>query len=207
MDSVLPLVVAYLLGSIPFGLLCVAIVLKKDVRTIGSGNIGATNVSRAFQKPWQLPVFFLIWLFDMAKGFVPITVLTDVKSDPGLAVATGLAAIAGHCFSVFLKFKGGKGVSTVTGVFLALQPLALVLAFVGFGLVLWTVRIMAIASMTLGFFLVAAVIVVDPATAFAARLPITGLAIFLSLFLIWTHRANIRGLRRLHRERKQSNAS
>jgi len=207
MDSLLPLLVAYVVGSIPFGLLCVAILLKKDVRTLGSGNIGATNVSRCFEKPWKMPVFFLIWLFDMAKGFVPIVVLTDVRADPSLAVATGLFAIAGHCFSIFLKFRGGKGVSTVTGVFLALEPIALLIAFVGFGLVLLTVRIMAIASISLGFFLVATTILVEPSTAFSARLPITGLSIFLSMFLLWTHRENIRGLRRLRRQRKETNAS
>ncbi len=118
---------AYLLGSIPFGII-IAKAKGIDLRRHGSGNIGATNVARVVGRTYGLVTLAA----DMAKGLGPVLgcmyLAGDVR-EPGFVLAvTALAAVAGHCFSVFLGFKGGKGVATAAGVFLALCPWALALA-------------------------------------------------------------------------------
>jgi glycerol-3-phosphate acyltransferase PlsY len=115
---------AYLAGSIPFGVL-VARAKGVDLRTIGSGNIGATNVARALGKGWAVAVLAC----DAAKGFVPVW-LGRHLGFPAWAIAlAGLAAIVGHMFTVFLRGRGGKGVATSLGVALALSPVAALLGF------------------------------------------------------------------------------
>ncbi|MEZ5989004.1 MAG: glycerol-3-phosphate acyltransferase [Planctomycetota bacterium] len=200
------LAAAFVLGGVPFGFLAVRLLLGQDVRRMGSGNIGATNASRCFPARWRRPVFFAIWLLDMGKGWLPTTLAMQGLVDPArsheVGALVGLAAVAGHCFSPFLGFKGGKGVSTVCGVLLALDPLALGVAILVFALVRLATGVVALGSMALGFALAATVILREPATAFGERLPVTVLCLFLALFLVWTHRENIRGLRRLRRQRR-----
>jgi glycerol-3-phosphate acyltransferase PlsY len=118
--------VAYLLGSIPFGFLLVWLVRKQDIRAHGSGNIGATNVLRSGAKKLGILTFVL----DGAKGYAAVAVADFLGrgKDPTtlhhLAIVAGLFVILGHIFPVWLRFKGGKGVATAFGVFLALCPLA-----------------------------------------------------------------------------------
>ncbi|MEN8190194.1 MAG: glycerol-3-phosphate 1-O-acyltransferase PlsY [Thermodesulfobacteriota bacterium] len=125
------LTVSYLVGAIPFGLL-VGRLSGVDVRSSGSGNIGATNVSRLLGK--KLGVITL--LLDLIKGFAPtcIAALTLSHDDNRLFLAAlcGLAAVIGHMFPVYLRFKGGKGVATALGVFLFLKPLAILISLVVF---------------------------------------------------------------------------
>jgi len=116
------IVLAYLFGSVPFGVL-IAKVYGKDLRSIGSGNIGATNVARALGKKWAYVCFVL----DCLKGLIPMLIakliigeLTVVALSLWLTV--GCAAIMGHVFPIYLKFKGGKGVATSLGVVLGLYP-------------------------------------------------------------------------------------
>lgn len=117
------IIVAYLLGSVPFGLI-IAKAHGKDLRTIGSGNIGATNVSRALGKWWAYACFGL----DVFKGLLPMLVAMLLVSSPPtvselwLWLCVGCATIFGHVFPVYLKFKGGKGVATSLGVLLGLFP-------------------------------------------------------------------------------------
>lgn len=114
---------SYLCGSIPFGLLVVRVLAGKDVRDVGSGNIGATNVARAAGKPAAFTTLFL----DAIKGFIPALLAARYASQLGwelLGPACGVAAVVGHCFPVWLKFRGGKGVATGLGVALALAPWA-----------------------------------------------------------------------------------
>jgi glycerol-3-phosphate acyltransferase PlsY len=118
-------VAAYLAGSIPFGLV-IARAKGVDLRAVGSGNIGATNVARALGKGWAI----LVLLLDAAKGFVPVALGKRLGLPPEHVALAGLAAIVGHMFTVFLRGRGGKGVATSLGVALALSPLA---ALCGFG--------------------------------------------------------------------------
>ena len=122
---------AYLIGSVPFGYIFAKAVRGIDIRTEGSGNIGATNVGRVLGRGWGIVVFVL----DVLKGFVPVlTALLVHQLKIGAAelplavVLTGLAAIAGHNWPVFLRFKGGKGVATSCGVFVAVFPLGLLIS-------------------------------------------------------------------------------
>ncbi|MCX5644067.1 MAG: glycerol-3-phosphate 1-O-acyltransferase PlsY [Phycisphaerae bacterium] len=117
------IVVAYLLGSVPFAFL-IAWAYGKDLRTIGSGNIGATNLARAVGRKWG----YLCFGLDMLKGLTPMVIVgavIGVPENPGflsLWLLVGLAAILGHVFPVYLRFKGGKGVATSFGVALGLWP-------------------------------------------------------------------------------------
>ena len=124
--AVLLCVVAYVAGSIPFGLV-IARGKGVDLRAVGSGNIGATNVARALGKGWAIAVLLL----DAAKGFVPVMLGKRLGLPPEHVALAGLAAIVGHMFTIFLRGRGGKGVATSLGVALALSPLA---ALCGFGL-------------------------------------------------------------------------
>ena len=106
---------AYLIGSIPFGLIFTKFFLSKDVRKIGSGNIGATNVLRTGNKI----LAFLTLIFDIGKGYLIVKI--SLVYFPGLAYLTGLICFIGHIFPVWLKFKGGKGVAVYVGIILALS--------------------------------------------------------------------------------------
>ncbi len=122
---------AYLLGSIPFGLL-MAKSRGVDLRQHGSGNIGATNVARTLGKSFGL----MTLMADISKGLLPVLgckfLGKDLMNVQFILSLTGLAAVAGHCFPVFLGFRGGKGVATAVGVFLGLCPKALAFAAAGF---------------------------------------------------------------------------
>lgn len=114
------LAASYLLGSISFSLLVVWALRRIDLRTLGSGNAGATNVLRASGR-WPALVVLLL---DIAKGIVPVRVAQQLGAPAEVAAGAGLAAILGHVFPVYFGFRGGKGVATGSGVFLALLPLA-----------------------------------------------------------------------------------
>ncbi len=138
------LAVAYLLGSIPFGYLLVRFVQRRDIRTIGSGNIGATNVLRGGNKALGVATLLL----DLGKALAAVLLARDVA--PGnfeLAVAAGVTAVFAHCFPVWLGFRGGKGVASALGAFLGLcWPAALCTLAVFAAVVLWT-RFVSLASL------------------------------------------------------------
>jgi glycerol-3-phosphate acyltransferase PlsY len=119
---------AYLLGAIPFGLLLGRIAGGLDVRRVGSGNIGATNVARSLG-PWA---GILTLALDVGKGAAAVWAAWRLTGQPGTAMAAGLAAVAGHVFPVYLGFHGGKGVATGLGAFLVLEPRATLMAGVIF---------------------------------------------------------------------------
>ena len=121
MNAIVPILsitVSYLLGAIPFGLLFSRLFSNVDVRTVGSGNIGATNVLRAAGKKAAV----LTLLADALKGFLPVLIVRTVLHDDSVMALAGAAAVLGHNFPVYLKFKGGKGVATSYGVILAATP-------------------------------------------------------------------------------------
>jgi acyl phosphate:glycerol-3-phosphate acyltransferase len=137
-------VVAYLLGSIPFGLLLAHVFGGQDVRKAGSGNIGATNVSRVAG-----PVAgILTLLLDAAKGYAAVLLAARLTDDTAMwLMIAGICALLGHCFPLWLHFKGGKGVATAAGVFLALSPLAMFSALAVFILVVVFWRFVSLGSL------------------------------------------------------------
>jgi len=177
---------SYLLGAIPNGLL-LARLKGINLQKMGSGNIGATNVFRCVGKGWGITAFIL----DAIKGFVPafcFPLLLDVSTPPiWLGLACGVAAVAGHNWPVWLKFKGGKGVSTSAGMLLGLAPAAVGIGFAAFVITLLATRWVSLASM------VAAVAVAGSGIWLYGtenRL-LAGALIVMGLLVIYKHRANI----------------
>ena len=137
------LLASYFLGSIPTSLLVSRLFAKIDLRQHGSGNLGATNLYRVLGWRYAIPVA----LFDIAKGAVPVLVFAPRVSNSELfALACGVAAILGHVFSVFVQFKGGKGVATAAGVMLGLTPLALGVSAAVWGLLVLVTGYVSLAS-------------------------------------------------------------
>ena len=122
MSYLISIFISYLLGSIPFGLIIAKFVKKTDLRKVGSGNIGATNVMRV----GGLRLAGLVWILDMLKAIVAVLIGRYVGGEI-LAVWCGFIAIIGHCFPVWLKWHGGKGVSCLFGVLLAVNPILFVI--------------------------------------------------------------------------------
>ena len=186
MRIVIAILLSYLIGSIPSGFLLTKYVMKTDVREYGSGNIGATNVARVM----GLKSGVLVAVFDILKGFIGVMlgqmIIGDAASVYILLVA--VAAIAGHDWSIFMNFTGGKGVATTFGVILRLYPLAfLVYALIWLVLVLTTRYVSLgsiIGSMSLPF--------VIYFSGFSGANIFFG--VLLSLFVLYTHRANIQRL-------------
>jgi acyl phosphate:glycerol-3-phosphate acyltransferase len=144
------LLASYLLGAIPTSHLVSRIFAKIDLRDHGSGNLGATNLYRVLGWKYAIPVA----LFDIAKGAIPVLLFAPQVSDSELfALACGIAAILGHVFSVFVRFKGGKGVATAAGVMLALTPLALAAAAT-----VWALVVLLTGYVSLGSIAAAAVL-------------------------------------------------
>ena len=186
---------AFFVGAVPFALLVVRLLKGIDVRTVGSGNVGATNASRAFaSKGGRIGAFLLIYLLDAAKGFLPALLAPRlVDADAQLvAVLAGAAAVLGHVFTPFLGFRGGKGVATATGVLLALDWQVTLIALGVFFVVRWLTGQVFWGSIALGLALPAAAISLQPEVAFGARLPLTVLCLVLAAFLVWTHRSNLK---------------
>lgn len=199
---VLAVLPAYLLGSIPFGLI-IAKTHGKDLRSIGSGNIGATNVARALGRRWA----YFCFVLDVLKGLVPmlvVRVLVGVfEPTPGLLflwLLVGCAAILGHIFPVYLKFKGGKGVATSLGVAFGLWPYFTICAF--FAFVIWVVVTLIwryvslasiIASVAFPLVLVLAIVLI-PRWDFGNLWPLLIAATVIPLMVIIRHRENIKRL-------------
>jgi len=194
--------IAYLLGAIPFGLL-VGLAKGIDIRKSGSGNIGATNVGRLLGKKF----FLLVFLLDALKGFAPMLAagfIIRANETPTLDLlwlAIGFAAIAGHMFSIFLHFKGGKGVATTGGVLLGLWPyftLPAILGTVVLFLTLKLTRYMSVASITaalifpLAFLLIGLTQHWDP---LGRRLPLLIFSLLVAALIIYKHRTNLARLK------------
>ena len=176
---------AYLTGSIPFSFLVARLFGVRDVRAVGSGNVGATNVMRSAGRTAGI----LAFLLDASKGALAAFVVLELEGKesplPALAAA---AAVLGHMYPVWLGFRGGKGVATGAGAFLPLAPAATGIGVLAFALTLAVSRYVSLASMAGALSLSATAFVVAPAaTAW------TALAI--AFFVVWKHRANLQRLR------------
>jgi acyl phosphate:glycerol-3-phosphate acyltransferase len=197
MQFVLVLIAAYLLGSIPFGYLIVRGIEGADVRETGSGGTGATNVSRRAGKAAGL----ITLLLDALKGALAVLLARWVVSDDAginwWVAAAALMAILGHCFPLWLGFRGGKGVATAIGVFLGLSPLAVACAAVLFIIVVWTTRYVSLGSIIAVAVFPLCVWLLSVYFKPVQRLPpIITAAICCGALIIFMHRANIGRLMR-----------
>jgi acyl phosphate:glycerol-3-phosphate acyltransferase len=182
------LLLAYLLGSIPSSYLMGRLARGVDLRDHGSGNLGAANTFRVLGWRAAAPVIVV----DVAKGWAPTALfpLWNGVETTHWALAYGGAAILGHLFSVFVRFKGGKGVATSAGVFLALAPWAVLIAFVVWGVTVVLTRIVSVGSLLAAVVLPLAVFVT------AEPRPVFWVSLVLCLLVIFAHRENIRRLAR-----------
>ncbi|SIO59356.1 glycerol-3-phosphate acyltransferase PlsY [Singulisphaera sp. GP187] len=191
--AILTIPVAYLIGAIPFGYLTALWARGVDIRTVGSGNIGATNVGRVL----GFRFFVYVFLLDLAKGFLPTYLFPMAVARftghavPQLGVFVALATIMGHNFPIYLKFKGGKGVATSLGALLALNWVASLAAFVGFVLALVVTRFVSFSSMLGGLVFLAVYFgrVDDPWN--QEHLAMSVVTIGLFSLLVVRHRKNI----------------
>ncbi|WP_163868202.1 glycerol-3-phosphate 1-O-acyltransferase PlsY [Myxococcus eversor] len=181
----------YLAGSIPFGVLLTRWLRGVDVRQSGSGNIGATNVTRVAGKKLGA----LVLVLDAVKGALPVALALRLVPDlPTVHVLVGLAAVLGHVYPVWLKLHGGKGVATALGVLLVLAPLAALAAGAAYISIFAVWRVSSLGSLAAG----ATAVGTSAFTARAAEY--TGLSAVLFALMLWTHRSNIgRLLRRTER--------
>jgi acyl phosphate:glycerol-3-phosphate acyltransferase len=200
MSLIVAVVIAYIAGSIPAAYLA-GRARGIDLRKHGSGNLGATNVFRVLGARTGI----LVFAFDMAKGALPVLLLPGLVASRGTvggpgggnvavvtAILCGVAAIAGHVRPVFLRFgKGGKGVATAAGVFVALAPAATLLA-----LAVFIATVLASGYVSLASLVAAATLPVLLAILAGPMAPLTLVSIVIATFVIWMHRANIGRLRR-----------
>ena len=191
--SVNALLVAYLVGSIPFGYLIALGARGVDIRKVGSGNIGATNVGRVL----GFRFFVLVFVLDLLKGFLPtygaarLVESVTGQGFPTLPVLSALAAILGHNFPAYLRFRGGKGVATSLGALLALDAPAALAAAGGFGCALLATRYVSVSSLFGGVVFAVVHFVRSRAPLSRDELPMTLVTIALLVLLFFRHRKNL----------------
>jgi glycerol-3-phosphate acyltransferase PlsY len=178
---------AYLIGGIPFGYLIVKLRTGRDVRSMGSGNIGATNVLRTTGRAWGV----LTLVLDIAKGWIACALMERAAgASPEWIAAAGAAVVLGHAFPVYLRFQGGKAVASFVGVALHLAPWALAAAAAVFVITVAATRYISLGSILgAALFPFAVWILYHPGPAVLAAVT------FCAAFIIWRHRSNIQRLR------------
>ena len=189
MIQALILILAYFIGSIPVGYLFVRLIRGEDLRKLGSGSTGATNVSRIL----GMKFFVIVSILDVLKGILAVWLASILMPDifrDWFIVSAGLMAIFGHVYPVWLKFKGGKGVNTTLGVALFISPTALAIAIVVFIIVLVIGRYISAASLLAGIGFAIAVSVLQFKMG-NPNIPYISFSIFVPLMFITTHRQNI----------------
>jgi len=187
-------ITSYLAGSIPFGLVTAKLVAGTDIRKVGSGNIGATNVARTLGAKWGIVVLFL----DALKGLLPVLFIPALFVSPDspdfdhARVLSGVATILGHMFPIWLGFRGGKGVATSLGVILVLGPWSTLAAVVAFALTFFFSRIVALSSVIAAIAFGVAQFVQLGAAAFTReKWSLTVFSIAVPLLIIVRHRSNL----------------
>jgi glycerol-3-phosphate acyltransferase PlsY len=177
-EMLFALALGYLLGSIPFGLLVTRLGGKGDIRKIGSGNIGATNVLRTGSKALAA----LTLVLDCLKATAAV-LLAQRLFGPATGAAAGAGALIGHLYPLWLKFRGGKGAATLFGILIALLPVAAVVYALLWILLLLTIRISSVAGMSAA--------ISAPLVAFAMHSALFPMLLGFALLVVWTHRENI----------------
>jgi glycerol-3-phosphate acyltransferase PlsY len=178
-------IIGYLLGSIPFALLLARRWGGRDLRRLGSGNVGAANVLRA---SGVMPAV-LVALLDAAKGAAGVLLAERLHSSAGAPAAAGLAAVVGHVYPVWLRFRGGKGVATACGAFSVLAPAAMLPSLVAFLAGAWTTRYVSVGS------LVASIVLPTTAYMTDSPRPIVLAALVAAALILFRHRSNVGRLR------------
>ena len=176
-------VLAYVAGSIPFGVVVGKVFYGVDVREHGSGNVGTTNVFRVLGKK----AGSVVMVCDILKGYIPAAIAAALFS-PWAAIFIAAAPVVGHMYSIFLKGKGGKGIATGAGVVLALVPLAFVIIFATWIVLILVTRYVSVAS------LVAALLVPVLTIAFGEPLPYQIAGVLVAILVWWAHRGNLKRL-------------
>ena len=193
MTQIIVLIVAYLIGSIPFGYLIVRTMSGGDIRQTGSGGTGATNVSRRAGKAAGV----LTLLLDALKGAAAVLIAQTVAGNDWIKAAAAIAVIVGHIFPVWLGFRGGKGVATGVGVFLVLAPIALLCAGIVFISIVFFTRYVSLGSITaaalIPLFVWLQNVFVEPV---ADLRPLLTAAVVGALLILVAHRGNIERLAR-----------
>ena len=181
MDTLLPLLVGYGVGSLPLGYLVTNRITGIDLRRAGSGNVGATNVYRTA----GLSLALIVMLVDITKGASSVMLAARMTSGTAAPVTAGVAAIIGHVYPVWLRFQGGKGVATACGVFWALAPVATALAAGIFLLVVWITRYVSLGS-------IVATAILPPLTWLTNEpTPVVTGALVAALLVVERHRSNL----------------
>jgi len=184
--NILSIMFSYLIGSVPFGLLFTKLFAGVDVRTIGSGNIGATNVLRASGKKAAI----LTLLADALKGFAPVLIVALLFHDAATTAFSGAAAVLGHTFPLYLNFKGGKGVATSFGVVLAVSPVTGSICLIAWLITALIWRYSSLSALV-------AFACYPLLTIFSASVnikPYGALSLFISGMIYYRHRENIKRL-------------
>jgi glycerol-3-phosphate acyltransferase PlsY len=177
---------AYLIGAIPTGVILTRLTGREDIRQAGSGNIGATNVYRVAGR--TLGVVTLIG--DCLKGLLPVLAAQQfLQLDTRSVALVALVTFLGHCYPIYLGFKGGKGVATSLGIFLVLSPLAVLVALIVFLLVLGLWRYISLASVS------AAAVIPFLVLFFAGAPSLFISSLIMAALVIWKHKTNIERLR------------
>ena len=192
--GLLAVIGSYLVGAIPCGFLVARSVLHDDIRNHGSGNIGATNVGRVLGWRWGS----LVLLLDALKGGIPtyflprLAMASDEFAFVHWSVACGVAAVLGHMFPCWLKFRGGKGVATALGVVVVLSPWASLAALVVFVIVLLSSRYMSLSSMTASVtFSLTSLTLLWPAGLGGRNASLTAFSVLVPALIVFQHRSNI----------------
>lgn len=192
--ELITIAVAYLCGSLPFGLLVARSVAGVDIREKGSGNIGATNVGRVLGAKWGIAVLLL----DALKGLLPVVLIPRMFAETAsgwfvlLQVLAGVATVVGHMFPVWLKFRGGKGVATSLGVVVVLTPFGSLAAFGGFALCMLASRIVALSSIVAAVvFAIGQMFILQPNPFALEKLPLSIFSLAVPALIVIQHRSNI----------------
>ena len=180
------IILAYLIGSIPFALILARRWDEIDLRSVGSGNLGAANVMRASGTTAGV----LVAALDMAKGAAGVWLAAQMSAGAAVPAVAGLAAIVGHIYPVWLRFQGGKGVATACGVFSVLTPLAIPPALAIFAVVVWATKYISLGSV------VASIALPPLAYALGGPTPAVLAAAAASAIIVFRHRSNVLRLRR-----------
>ncbi|MGD9808335.1 MAG: glycerol-3-phosphate 1-O-acyltransferase PlsY [Deferribacterales bacterium] len=181
MTIALIILICYLIGSLPTAYILVKKLKGVDIRTVGSGNVGASNASRVLGK-WG---FITVLLIDALKGLIPVLVLKIMYGESDLVLLGAISVVLGHTFTIFLGFKGGKGVATGLGVFIALAPISTGIAAVVFAVMIYSFRMISLSSIC------AAVTIAVSAWFISEWEHLKYFTIVIALLIIILHRSNI----------------